>query len=75
MKRGRTDDGNSYKGKFEGKGRPRFKKRFSNQGSSSYPRINNDRVPNPSLKKVIVLVLMLICLIVKNVVKSIRISV
>ncbi|KAK4706804.1 hypothetical protein R3W88_033636 [Solanum pinnatisectum] len=38
VKRARTDDGNLSNGKFEGQGRPRFKKSFSNQGSSSSPR-------------------------------------
>uniref|UniRef100_M1DMH3 Uncharacterized protein n=1 Tax=Solanum tuberosum TaxID=4113 RepID=M1DMH3_SOLTU len=47
VKRARTDDGNSSKGKFEVQGKPRFKKRFSNQGSSSAPRVNRDRVSNP----------------------------
>ncbi|KAH0706305.1 hypothetical protein KY285_010808 [Solanum tuberosum] len=46
VKRARTDDRNSYKGKFEGQGRSRFRKRFSNQGSSSAPRVNKDRVSN-----------------------------
>ncbi|KAH0776329.1 hypothetical protein KY290_007740 [Solanum tuberosum] len=46
VKRARTDDGNSSKGKFEGQGRPRFKRRFSNQGSSSAPRVNKDN-PKP----------------------------
>ncbi|XP_049375478.1 uncharacterized protein LOC125840549 [Solanum verrucosum] len=38
VKRERIDDGNSSKGKFEVQGKPRFKKRFSNQGSSSAPK-------------------------------------
>ncbi|WMV49836.1 hypothetical protein MTR67_043221 [Solanum verrucosum] len=50
VKRARTDDGNSSKGKFEVQGKPRFKKRFSNQGSSSTPRVNKDRVSNPNPK-------------------------
>ncbi|KAK4733907.1 hypothetical protein R3W88_008168 [Solanum pinnatisectum] len=48
VKRARSDNGNSSKGKFEGQGRPRFKRRFSNQGSSSAPRVNKDRVSNPN---------------------------
>ncbi|XP_049394710.1 uncharacterized protein LOC125858999 [Solanum stenotomum] len=47
LKRARSDDGNSSKGKFEGQGRPRFKKSSSNQGSSSATRGNKDRVSNP----------------------------
>ncbi|XP_049358306.1 uncharacterized protein LOC125822878 [Solanum verrucosum] len=47
VKRAKTDDGNYSKGKFEVQGKPRFKKRFSNQGSSSTPRVNKDRVSNP----------------------------
>ena len=38
-KRARTDDGNSSKGKFEVQGKPRFKRRFSNQGSSRTPKV------------------------------------
>ncbi|XP_049381270.1 uncharacterized protein LOC125845784 [Solanum stenotomum] len=34
-------------GKFDGQGRPRLKRRFSKQGSSSAPRFNKDRVSNP----------------------------
>ncbi|XP_049345423.1 uncharacterized protein LOC125809935 [Solanum verrucosum] len=48
VKRARTDDGNSSKGKFEVKSKPRFKKRFSNQVSSSTPRVNKERVSNPT---------------------------
>uniref|UniRef100_M1DX31 Gag-pol polyprotein n=1 Tax=Solanum tuberosum TaxID=4113 RepID=M1DX31_SOLTU len=48
VKRARTNDGNSSKGKFEVQGKPRFKKRFSNQGSSSTLRVNKDRVSNPN---------------------------
>uniref|UniRef100_M1DV13 Gag-pol polyprotein n=1 Tax=Solanum tuberosum TaxID=4113 RepID=M1DV13_SOLTU len=47
MKRARSDYRNSSKGKFEGQGRPRFKRWFYNQGSSSAPRIKKDRVSNP----------------------------
>ncbi|KAH0773395.1 hypothetical protein KY290_010532 [Solanum tuberosum] len=47
VKRARTDDGNFSKGKSEGQGRPRFKRRFPNQGSSSAPRVNKGRVSNP----------------------------
>ncbi|XP_049397238.1 DEAD-box ATP-dependent RNA helicase 3B, chloroplastic-like [Solanum stenotomum] len=45
--RERIDDGNSSKGKFEVQGKPRFKKRFSNQGSSSAPKVIKDRESNP----------------------------
>ncbi|XP_049358855.1 uncharacterized protein LOC125823529 [Solanum verrucosum] len=44
MNRARTDDGNSSKGKIEVQGKPRFKKRFSNQGSYSNPKVNKERV-------------------------------
>uniref|UniRef100_M1E156 Gag-pol polyprotein n=1 Tax=Solanum tuberosum TaxID=4113 RepID=M1E156_SOLTU len=44
VERARTDDGDSSNGKFEGQGRPRFKRRFSNQGSSSARWINKDKV-------------------------------
>ncbi|KAK4706354.1 hypothetical protein R3W88_034083 [Solanum pinnatisectum] len=47
VKRARSDDGNSSKGKFEGQSGPRFKKRFSNQSSSNAPKTNKDRVSNP----------------------------
>ncbi|KAH0727836.1 hypothetical protein KY290_003558 [Solanum tuberosum] len=47
LKKARTDDGNSSKCKFEGQGRPRFKRIFSKQGSSSVPRVNKDIVSNP----------------------------
>ncbi|KAK4721406.1 hypothetical protein R3W88_011639 [Solanum pinnatisectum] len=50
VKRARTDDGNFSKGMFEVQGKPRFKKRFSSQGSSSTPRVNKDRVSNPKPK-------------------------
>ncbi|XP_049363285.1 uncharacterized protein LOC125828023 [Solanum verrucosum] len=50
VKRARTDDRNSSKGKFESQGKPRFKRRFSNQGSSNAPRVNKYRVPNPKLQ-------------------------
>ncbi|KAH0673709.1 hypothetical protein KY284_024796 [Solanum tuberosum] len=46
VKNARTNDRNSSKGKFEAQGRPRFKRRFSNQGSSSARRVNKDRVFN-----------------------------
>ncbi|KAH0636267.1 hypothetical protein KY290_036703 [Solanum tuberosum] len=44
VKRARTDDGNSSKGKVEVQGKPRFKRRFSNQGSSSTRKVNKERV-------------------------------
>jgi len=47
VKRARSDDGNSSKDMFEGQGRPSCKRRLSNQVSFSYPRVKNDRVPNP----------------------------
>ncbi|KAK4731301.1 hypothetical protein R3W88_024289 [Solanum pinnatisectum] len=43
-KRARTGDGNFSNAKYDA---PRFKQRFSNQGSSSAPRVNKDRVSNP----------------------------
>ena len=47
VKRGRTDDGNFSNARSDGQGRPRFKQRFSNQDSSSAPRVNKDKVSNP----------------------------
>ncbi|KAK4726744.1 hypothetical protein R3W88_031661 [Solanum pinnatisectum] len=47
VKRARTDDGNSSKGKFEGQSGPRFKKRFSNERSSNAPKTNKYRVFSP----------------------------
>ncbi|KAH0709388.1 hypothetical protein KY284_010815 [Solanum tuberosum] len=47
VKRPRAEDGNSSKGRFEVQGTPRFKKRFSNQGTSSTPKVNKERVPTP----------------------------
>ncbi|KAH0773627.1 hypothetical protein KY290_010764 [Solanum tuberosum] len=47
VKRARTNDGNSSKGKFEGQSGLRFKKRFSNQSSSNAQNTNKDRVSNP----------------------------
>ncbi|XP_049381232.1 uncharacterized protein LOC125845741 [Solanum stenotomum] len=43
----RTQDGNLSKGRFEAQGTPRFKNRFSNQGTSSTPKVNKDMVPTP----------------------------
>ena len=40
LKRSMTDDGDSSKARFEFQGKPRFKKKFSNQGASSTPRFN-----------------------------------
>ncbi|XP_049345496.1 uncharacterized protein LOC125810024 [Solanum verrucosum] len=48
VKRARTGDGNFSNARSGGQGRPRFKQRFSNQGSfSTSPRVNKDRVSNP----------------------------
>ncbi|XP_049397310.1 uncharacterized protein LOC125861462 [Solanum stenotomum] len=48
VKRARTDDGNFSNPMSDGQGQPRFKQRFSNQGSSNAsPRVNKDRVSNP----------------------------
>ncbi|WMV58487.1 hypothetical protein MTR67_051872 [Solanum verrucosum] len=48
VKRARTGDGDFSNAKSDGQGRPRFKQRFSNQGSSSAPRVNKDMVSNPN---------------------------
>uniref|UniRef100_M1DZ27 Gag-pol polyprotein n=1 Tax=Solanum tuberosum TaxID=4113 RepID=M1DZ27_SOLTU len=47
VKRARTGDGNFSNARSDGQGRPRFKQRFSNQGSSSALRVKKDRVTNP----------------------------
>ncbi|KAK4731856.1 hypothetical protein R3W88_024844 [Solanum pinnatisectum] len=47
VKKARTEDRNSSNGKFKSQGRLRFKRKFSNQGSSSTPRVNKDWVFNP----------------------------
>ncbi|XP_049368008.1 uncharacterized protein LOC125832865 [Solanum verrucosum] len=47
VKRARSYEGNSSKGKFEGQGRASFKRRFSNKGFSSALRDNKDRASNP----------------------------
>jgi len=47
VKRPRADDRNSSKSKFEIQDKPRFKKRFSDHGSSNASRPNKDRVSNP----------------------------
>ncbi|XP_049372558.1 uncharacterized protein LOC125837496 [Solanum verrucosum] len=47
VKKARVDDGNSSNNRFEVQGKPRFKKRFSNQGTSSTPKVNKERVPTP----------------------------
>ena len=47
MKRARTSDENFSNARSDGQGRPRFRQRFSNQGFSSAPRVNKDRVSNP----------------------------
>ncbi|XP_049378143.1 uncharacterized protein LOC125842906 [Solanum stenotomum] len=48
VKRVKTGDGNFSNARSNGQGPPRFRQRFSNQGSSnSPPRVNNDMVSNP----------------------------
>uniref|UniRef100_M1DVS3 Gag-pol polyprotein n=1 Tax=Solanum tuberosum TaxID=4113 RepID=M1DVS3_SOLTU len=70
VKKARTDDGNSSKGKFESQSRPRFNRMFPTkdplvlQGSTKIGCLTL----NP--KEVIDVVLMLISLIVQNVVRS-----
>ncbi|WMV19633.1 hypothetical protein MTR67_013018 [Solanum verrucosum] len=46
VKRARTDNRNFSNAKSDGQGRSRFKRKFYNQGSSSAPRVNKDRVSN-----------------------------
>lgn len=50
VKRSRTGDRNSSKGNSEGQGRPMFKRRFYNQGSSISPRFNKHRISNSNPK-------------------------
>jgi len=47
VKRARNSEGNFSKAKPDGKGQQGFKQRVSNQGSSSTPRVDKDRVFNP----------------------------
>ena len=48
MKKARSNDGTSSKGKLEVQGKPRFKKRCFNQRSSRTPIVNTDTVSNPN---------------------------
>ena len=50
-KRARSFDGGSSKNRLEIQDKPRFKKRFSNQVPSKFPRATGDRVFNPKFKK------------------------
>ncbi|KAH0661557.1 hypothetical protein KY284_026488 [Solanum tuberosum] len=47
LKRSRADDGNSSKVRFEIQDKPKFKKRFSNQGPPNTPRVNKGEVSAP----------------------------
>jgi len=47
LKRSRADDGNSSKVRFEIQDKPKFKKRFSNQGPPNTPRVNKGKVSTP----------------------------
>ncbi|KAH0748282.1 hypothetical protein KY290_027514 [Solanum tuberosum] len=47
LKRSRADDGNSSKVRFEIQDKPKFKKRFSNQGPPNTPRVNKGKVSAP----------------------------
>ena len=49
--RARSFDGGSSKNRLEIQDKPRFKKRFSNQVPSKFPRATGDRVFNPKFKK------------------------
>ena len=42
-----TEDGNSFKTRFEVQDKPKFKKRFSIQGPSNAPRVNKRKVSSP----------------------------
>ena len=41
----RTEEGNSSKNRYEVKDKQRFKKRFSNKGYCSDPRVQKSKVP------------------------------
>ncbi|XP_049369896.1 uncharacterized protein LOC125834788 [Solanum verrucosum] len=43
LKRSRADDGNSSKVRFEIQDKPKFKKRYSNQGPPNTPRVNKGK--------------------------------
>ena len=51
-KRGKSDDCGSSKGRLEIQDKPRFKKRFSKQVPSKFPKAHDDRVSNPMSLKV-----------------------
>ena len=51
MKRSRADDGNSSKVRFEIQDKPKFKKRFSNQGPPNTPRVNKGKVSTPKTQE------------------------
>jgi len=46
-KRSRTGDGNFSHARSDGHGRPRYRQRFSGQGSSNAHKFNKERVSNP----------------------------
>ena len=50
LKKVRTKYGNSSKIRFEVQDKPRFKKRFFNQGPSKSPRVNKSKVSTTNLQ-------------------------
>ena len=47
LKKERTEYGNSSRSKFEMQDKPRYKRRFSNQGPPNAPRVNMSKVSTP----------------------------
>ena len=50
-KRAKSYEGGSSKGRLEIQDKPRFKKRFSKQVPSKFPKAHDDRVSNPNPKR------------------------
>ena len=48
LKKVRTEHGNSSRTRFDVQDKPRFKKRFSNQGPPNAPRVNKSKVSTPN---------------------------
>ena len=51
LKKERTEYGNFSRSKFEMQDKPRYKRRFSNQGPPNAPRVNKSKVPTPKVQE------------------------